>query len=370
MPVEFIGMIRTQDSSEITPTANGGADTAIDPDYVRAFARAHEAGGFDRVLIGSFSTAPDGWMVAAYAAAHTERLNFLIAHRPGFVAPTVAARQAITLDHFSNGRIALHIITGGSDAEQRKDGDWIGHDDRYRRTDEYLDVLTKTWTSAAPFDYAGDFYQIEGGFSDVKPVQQPRIPLYFGGASGPAVTVGAKHADVYALWGEPLAAVRERIAAVRAAAPPDRASDIRFSLSLRLILGDTEAAAWETARDYLTRITALKGGRPLEKAMAGSEAVGSQRLLEFAAKQEVFDKRLWTPIAAATGAAGNSTALVGTPEQIAESLLDYYDAGITTFLIRGFKPLEDATDYGRDILPLVRAGVAGRDRQAIATAAD
>lgn len=368
MPVEFIGMIRTRDASELTGPPHLINDTEIDPDYIRDFARAHEDNGFDRVLIGYYSTGPDGWAIASYAAAVTERLSFLIAHRPGFVAPTLAARKAITLDHLTGGRVALHIITGGSDGDQQMDGDWIGHDVRYRRTDEYLDILTRVWTSDQPFDHEGEFYKIKGAYSAIKPLQQPRIPLYFGGASGPAVTVGAKHADVYALWGEPLAAVKERIAAVRAAAPAGR--EIRFSLSLRLILGPTEEKAWEKARAYLERIVALRGG---VRVAAGSErpgAIGSQRLLDFAAQQDVFDKRLWTPIALATGAAGNTTALVGTPEQVAESLLDYYDAGITTILIRGFKPIEDAVAYGQQVLPLVKTEVARRDRDAASLTQD
>src|SRR5690606_40356979 len=137
------------------------------------------------------------------------------------------------------------------------------------------------------------------------------------GPPGRGVRGGARRADVYALWGEQLAGVRERIAAVRAAAPPGRTP--RFSLSLRLILGKTEAAAWEKAHAYLDRINALKGGRANETALARPGAVGAQRLLDFASQQEVFDKRLWTPIAAATGAAGNTTALVGTPDQVADS---------------------------------------------------
>ncbi len=362
MPVEFIGMLRTRDASELTGPPNTINDTVIDRNYIRDFARAHEDGGFDRVLIGYFSSGPDGWSIASYAAGLTERLSFLIAHRPGFVAPTLAARKAITLDHLTGGRIALHIITGGSDAEQQMDGDWIGHDVRYQRTDEYLDILKRVWTSDEPFDHEGEFYKIKGAYSAIKPLQQPQIPLYFGGASGPAVTVGAKHADVYALWGEPIAATKERIAAVRAAAPKDR--EIRFSLSLRLILGPTEEKAWEKAHAYLERIVSLRGGERVASGSARPGAVGSQRLLDFAAQQEVFDKRLWTPIALATGAAGNTTALVGTPEQVAESLLDYYDVGITTILIRGFKPLEDAIEYGRDVLPLVKAEVARRDRLA------
>lgn len=89
--------------------------------------------------------------------------------------------------------------------------------------------------------------------------------------------------------------------------------------------------------------------------------VGSQRLVEAARGGRVRDKRLWTELAALTGGSGNSTGLVGTGEQIAESLLDYYDLGITSFLIRGFDPLEDTIAYGREIIPLVRAAVAERD---------
>lgn len=360
MPVEFIGMIGTRPASEMDGPSVSIIGGSVDPAFVRDFARAHEDGGFDRVLIGYGSSGPEGFTVAAFAAAATERLGMLIAHRPGFVAPTLTARKAATLDHFTGGRIALHIITGGADAEQRRDGDWLDHDARYRRTDEYLDIVRRVWTSDAPFDHHGEFYHVASASSEVKPLQRPYVPLYFGGASGPAVTVGAKHADVYALWGEPVAAVRERIAEVRAAGAPFGRSP-RFSVSVRPILAATETKAWERAHAILERVQAARGGVKVAAGPARPQAVGSQRLLDFARQGEVHDKRLWTPIAAATGAAGNTTALVGTPEQVAESLLDYYDAGATTLLIRGFDPFQDAIDYGRDLIPLVRAEVARRD---------
>jgi alkanesulfonate monooxygenase len=360
MAVEFIGMIGTRPASELDGPAVSLIGGSVDRDFVRNFAQAHEDGGFDKVLIGYGSAGPDGWTVASYCASVTERLSFLIAHRPGFVAPTLAARKAATLDHFTGGRIALHIITGGSDAEQQRDGDWLDHDARYRRTDEYLDIVRATWTSDTPFDYEGEFYKLKNAFSEVKPLQKPHVPLYFGGASGPAVTVGAKQSDVYALWGEPLAAVRERMAEVRDVTPEGR--NPRFSVSVRPILASTEEKAWEKAHDYLNRIVAVRGGVKVASGPSRPQAVGSQRLLGFAAESEIHDKRLWTPIAAATGAGGNTTALVGTPDQVAESLLDYYDAGVTTLLIRGFDPLQDAVDYGRDLIPIVRSEVARRER--------
>jgi len=354
MGIEIIGMISTTLASELYGKSIIAG--AVEGEFIARFARAHEDGGFDRVLVGYGSTGADGFVVAAHAASVTSRLGYLIAHRPGFVAPTLTARKAATLDHVTGGRIALHIITGGSDVEQQRDGDFLDHDARYRRTDEYLEVLRRTWASDRPFDYEGEFYRVRGAFSEVKPLQRPAIPIYFGGASGPALAVGARHADVYALWGEPVAAIRQSIAEVRAAAPPERQP--RFSVSVRPILGPTEDQAWDRARAILARILELRGSA---SAPARPQSVGSQRLLDLATRGEVHDKRLWTAIAAATGAAGSTTALVGTPEQVAESLLDYYEAGATTLLIRGFDPLQDAIAFGRDLIPLVRAGIARRD---------
>jgi alkanesulfonate monooxygenase len=367
MPVEFIGMISTKDQSETR--LSGGP--VIDRDYTRRFARAHEDAGFDRVLIGYASSQPDGAQVAAYAAAHTERIGFLVAHRPGFIAPTLAARQFATLDEFTGGRIAVHIITGGNDAEQRRDGDYLTKDERYARTDEYLDIVKQAWTAAAPFSYQGQHYKVEDFYSDVKSPQRPRIRLYFGGSSDAAYRVGGKHADTYALWGEPLAETKQQIDSVsEAARNAGRADMPGISVSFRPILGPTEELAWERAHRILqvTRENVAdfrKRRRRQDWGLGGAqpENRGSQRLLAAAAKGELHDRALWTPLAAATGAAGNSTALVGTPETVAQALLDYVDLGVTTILIRGYDPYDDAIDYGRYLLPLVRDEVARRDAE-------
>jgi alkanesulfonate monooxygenase len=357
-------MISTRDQSEIRRSTG----PVVDRDYVRRFARAHEDAGFDRVLIGYASSEPDGTQVAAYAAAHTDRLSFLVAHRPGFVAPTLAARTFATLDQFTGGRIAVHIITGGNDREQRRDGDHLSKDERYDRTDEYLDILKQAWTSEAPFGYHGRYYQIEDFHTSVRSPQQPRIPLYFGGSSEAAYRVGGKQADVYALWGEPLAETAEQIASVRAAAAAaGRTEPLRISVSFRPILGPTEDLAWERAHRILettqANLESFKG--QWRWGLGGNEPQnrGSQRLLAAAAKGELHDRALWTPLASATGAAGNSTALVGTPETVAQALLDYVDIGVTTLLIRGYDPYDDAIDYGRHLLPLVREEAARRERQ-------
>jgi alkanesulfonate monooxygenase len=355
MPVEFIGMIATQLFSEVIPRRS----PFLDPGFTREFARVHEDAGFDRVLIGYFSYDADGFVVATDVLAHADRLGVLLAHRPGFVSPTVAARKLASVDQFSGGRLAVHVISGGSDAEQRKDGDYLDHDARYRRTDEYLDVLKKIWTATEPVDHEGEHYRFEGAWSEVRCVTEPHIPVYFGGSSDIAVEIAGKHADVYALWGEPLADAKAHIDRVRAEARK-WGRNPRVSLSLRPILAPTEDAAWERAYGILDAVR----GRVVSGGFSRREpgAVGSRRLLDAAARGEIHDKRLFTPLAAATGAAGNSTALVGTPEQVAESMLDYLDIGVTTLLIRGYDPMEDARAYG-EVVRLVREEVARRDRR-------
>src|SRR5262245_29545218 len=148
MPVEMIGWIAPRVSSEVLPPSG----PPFDADVIATTARIHRKADFDRALIGYFSDAPDGFLIAAHAAAKTSRLGLLLAHRPGFVSPTLAARKLATLDHLSGGRLAVHIIAGGSDSDQAKDGDFTDHAGRYRRVSEYIALLQRTWTSSAPFD--------------------------------------------------------------------------------------------------------------------------------------------------------------------------------------------------------------------------
>jgi alkanesulfonate monooxygenase len=357
MPVQFIGLISTQPSSEIhAPTG-----AVVQPAYTRELARAHEASGFDRVLIGYHSTSPDGFIMAADTFAHTERLGVLLAHRPGFVAPTVAARKLATLDQYSGGRLAVHIISGGSDAEQQRDGDYLDHGQRYRRSDEYLDILRKIWTATEPVNHEGEFYRFDGAYSEVRCAQQPHLPIYFGGSSDIALEISGRHADVYALWGEPLADAKAHIEQVKAVAAR-YGRNPGISLSLRPILAPTEDEAWERAYRILDTIK----GRVASSSYTPRQPtnVGSLRLLDAAARGDVHDQRLFTALSAATGAAGNSTALVGTPQQVAESMLDYLDIGVTALLIRGYDPLDDAIAYG-ELISLVRAEVDRRDRSAV-----
>jgi alkanesulfonate monooxygenase len=245
-----------------------------------------------------------------------------------------------------------------------------------------MSIARRIWSEDTPFDFDGEFFRYEGAFSSVKPVTPGGIPLYFGGASPPAIEVGAAEADLYAFWGEPRAAVAVRKETIDHAAQKF-GRKLRYSISLRPIIADTEAEAWEKA-EWIAELTAnrielakqrmaghkdtytgLGGERnatfSVDRDTGGTTSVGRKRLIEMSADKDVYDERLWMKVANLTGAAGNSTALVGTPEQVAEAMLGYYDLGITALVLKGFDPLADAVDFGERLLPLIRQGVADRD---------
>jgi alkanesulfonate monooxygenase len=357
MPVRIIGMIGVA-----PPTGDASLhviEGGISPAYLTQFARAHDAAGFDMALVGYSSSSAEGFLVALYAVMQTQRLSYLVAHRPGFVAPTLLARKMATFDHLTGGRLAVHIITGKSDDEQHGDGDFSPKDERYRRAAEYLQLMKLAWSNDRPFDFSGEFYRVEGAHSDVRPLQKPHPLLFFGGASPGALEMGARLCDVYAIYAEPLASTRERIVQFRAqAAALGRVPG--FNVSVRPIIAASEDAAWDKANGILAAMGGKKGWSRQEQA-AGPVDNAGKRLMRFALERDVHDERLWMPIARATGALGNTSCLVGTPEQVAEAILKYYRLGVDSFLIRGFDPLNDAIEFGRELIPRIKAGAAEID---------
>ena len=359
MPVRVVGMIGVA-----PPTGDATLhvlEGELSPDYVVQFARAHEAAGFDLALVGYSASSAEGFLVAQHAAARTERLGYLIAHRPGFVAPTLMARKIATFDHLTGGRLAVHIITGKTDEEQHGDGDFSPKAERYRRAAEYLEVMKLAWSSRTPFCFAGEFYRVAGAASDVRPLQEPHPLLFFGGASPGALDMGARHCDVYAIYAEPLASTRERITAFRAQAA-GFGRTVGFNVSVRPIIAPREGEAWDKANRILAGMTGKKGWSRQEGA-AGPVDNAGKRLMGFALERDVHDERLWMPIARATGALGNTSCLVGTPEQVADAMLAYYGLGVDSFLIRGFDPLNDTVEFGRELIPRLKAGACEIDRR-------
>ncbi|MFF2041602.1 LLM class flavin-dependent oxidoreductase [Kitasatospora sp. NPDC058170] len=363
MPVEFLGIAATGDGSETTPRSTA----AFDRDYTLRLARAHEDNGWDRVLFAYAAGAPDPAAGAAYIAARLDRLQILLAHRPNVSYPTYAAKTFATIDRISDGRLTVHFITGGNDHEQQREGDFLTKDQRYDRTREYIGIVKKAWTSREAFDHEGEHYRFNDFLSDVFPVQAPRPAVSFGGSSDAAYAAGGAEADIYCLWGEPLARTAEQIERVKEAARAAGRTDVpRIQVAFRPIIAPTEELAWEKAHRTVDTIRArreagdlVRRGRP--PGAFRPENTGSQRLVEIAEAGERYDRALWTPTAAATGGAGNSNALVGTPETVAQALLDYYDLGVDILSARGYALLDDAIDFGRYVIPIVREEVARRD---------
>ena len=376
MPVEFLGIAATGDGSETTPRTTA----AFDRDFTLRLARAHEDNGWDRVLFAYAAGAPDPAPAAAYIAARLDRLQILLAHRPNVSYPTFAAKTFATLDQISDGRLTVHFITGGNDHEQQREGDFVTKDQRYARTREYIGIVKRAWTSTEPFDHEGEYYRFNDFVSDVFPVQAPRPNVSFGGSSPAAYEAGGAEADIFCLWGEPLAQTAEQIETVKAAALAAGRTDVpRIQVAFRPIIAPTEELAWEKAHRTVATINERrKGGAFVRRQNLGvpgkggqgvgssadrytPENTGSQRLIAIAEAGERYDRALWTPTAAATGGAGNSNALVGTPETVAEALLDYYDLGVDVLSARGYALVDDAIDFGRYVIPIVREEVARRD---------
>jgi alkanesulfonate monooxygenase len=356
MPVEFVGGLFPR--NQLAP--RNAYNAKPDLEYLRDLAQAHEHAGFDRVLIANGGGEP--MFLAAHAAAHTERLGFMLAHRPALMAPTLAARYYATLDHITKGRIRLHTVTGH--APEPGYGETLEDKTaRYERAGEYLEIVKRTWTSDQPFDFEGKYFNIKGGFSPIKPVQQPHVPISLGGSSDAAYRVAVEHTDLYALWAEPLADIKERIEKLRSIAAQAGKPAPRVSLSVRLIIGPTEELAWEKAYSIAAQLKA-NTERAQNLFPNRGKSGGAQRQMEITARGDRHDRALWMGTSSAIGFDTDSTALVGTPDTIIESLLAYYDLGVTTFLNRGYEPLYDALDYGRWIIPAVREEVRRREQQA------
>ena len=352
MTVEFISAVNVNPGNELNKL--GRAD--IDVPFFTRYVNALEDAGFDYTLCAYGSAFQDQFAIANQIVARSERVTPIVALRPNTIYPTVAAKALATLDQFGAGRAVVHFISGGSDAEQAREGDYLTKDQRYARTAEYIDIVRRVWTSTEPFDHEGEFYKFENFVSLVRPTHGT-IPVSVGGSSAAAYRVGGSRGDIFGLWGEPLADTRDQIDAVhREAEQAGRTDRPRIWVTFRPIIAATEDLAWDKAHHILTRLekrSFFGAGDP--------QNAGSQRLLEIASRQDVHDRALWTPTASATGAAGASTALVGTPETVAAAILDYVDLGADLISIRGYDNLNDLIDYGRHILPLVRQELAHRE---------
>ncbi|GLU29066.1 LLM class flavin-dependent oxidoreductase [Brucella sp. NBRC 12950] len=358
MSVEIVGYVP---HTRATETSGLWWSSDFDVDYIEETALAHEEAGFDRVLVGTHSWSPDPWMIASHILGITKKLKVLVAHRPGPVEPTLAARQAITLDRIAGGgRLGLHIITGAPGGELQRDGDTLADELRYDRTAEYIDVLRKTWESDQPFDHSGRFYTVKQGFSSVRPVTQPMVS--FAGSSAGALAAGPGRADYYMVWGEPLAASEATFRELHGLAN-ERGRPLTISVSLRAIVAETEATAWQKAEDVYNRAasqlaTVGRADGNLKQMEQKADSFGALKLDTIARQKDVHDERLWLGFTRLVGRGGSTATLVGTLDQVTDSYLRYYQLGAGAFYLRGWDIAADAREYGRELIPTLRSKMA------------
>ncbi|MCS7475505.1 LLM class flavin-dependent oxidoreductase [Umezawaea endophytica] len=358
--VEFISLSHLNPSTELNPIPTRG----IDLEYFRTYVRSLEEGGYDYTLLPYGSGTADSFVLASAVGQLTERIKPIVALRPNTTFPLVGAQKLATLDQLTEGRAVVHLISGGSVAEQARQGDYLPKDRRYSRTSEYIDLLRRAWTEPAPFSHDGEFYRFDEFGPGFAPYDSP-IPISIGGQSDEAFQVGGEKADIFSFWGEPLDDLRGEIERVRAIARASGRTTLpRIWVTFRPIVAKTDELAWQKAHEYVAKIadtySRLAYGKQALQQKGVPQNVGSQRALSFAEKADLYDRALWTRTAAVTNAGGASTALVGSAETVAAAILDYVDAGADLVSIRGYDTLADAVDYGKHVLPLVRQEIAHR----------
>jgi alkanesulfonate monooxygenase len=320
-----------------------------DVGYIGQIARSAEQLGFQAALTPTSSWCEDAWILTAGLTQVTERLKFLVAFRPGLQSPTLAAQMAATYQRMSGGRLALNVVTGGDDAEQRRFGDHLDKRGRYARTGEFLHIVRALWTGE-PLHFAGEHYQLQ----DAHLYAQPEWPdVYFGGSSPEALEVAARYADVYLTWGEPPAQVAEKLDRVRAAAD-EQGRELRFGIRLHVITRDTAEEAWQEADRLLAGLdpVAVQGAQESQRA---SQSEGQRRMTALhngrTDSLEVAPN-LWAGVGLVRGGAG--TALVGSHEEVADRIAGYHELGIDEFILSGYPHLEEAYRVGEGVMPVLR----------------
>ncbi|MFD4647164.1 LLM class flavin-dependent oxidoreductase [Streptomyces sp. NPDC055817] len=334
-----------------TPVTAAGGDRPPSIGYLTQIARAAEDLGFVGALTPTGAWCEDAWLTTAMLSQQTERLKFLVAFRPGFVSPTLAAQMASTYQRQTGGRLLLNVVTGGESREQRAYGDFLDKDARYARTGEFLEIVRGLW--------AGDTVDLAGEHLQVQDARLARLPdpvpeVYFGGSSPVAGEIAARHSDVYLTWGEPPAQVAEKIARIRGLAEKEGRT-VRFGIRLHVITRDTSEQAWAEA-DRLLQGFDPATVRSVQEGLARSESEGQQRMLALhggSSGSLEIHPNLWAGIGLVRGGAG--TALVGSHDEVADRVEEYHRIGIDEFVLSGYPHLEEAYWFGEGILPRLHA---------------
>ena len=340
-------------------TSDGARPVTLN--YLKQIAQAADGLGYHGVLIPTGRSCEDSWVVASALAPLTERLRYLVAIRPGIISPTVSARMTATLDRLSGGRLLINVVTGGDPDENRGDGIHLSHSERYEVTDEFLRIWRRVLQGES-VDFEGKHFKVENAKALYPPVQKPYPPLYFGGSSDAAHDLAAEQLDVYLTWGEPPAAVAEKITDVRARAAR-HGRTVKFGIRLHVIVRETAEEAWQAADRLIAHISDDTIAAA-QQSFARFDSEGQRRMAALHGgrrDQLEIAPNLWAGVGPVRGGAG--TALVGDPQQVAARIKEYADLGIESFIFSGYPHLEEAYRFAELVFPLLPepyASLAGR----------
>ncbi|KAI3598167.1 FMNH2-dependent alkanesulfonate monooxygenase [Cupriavidus necator H850] len=359
--MQVFWFIPTHGDSRYLGTSEGAREVSFD--YLKQVAVAADTLGYEGVLIPTGRSCEDPWVAASALAAVTQRLKFLVAVRPGLMAPTLAARMAATFDRISNGRLLINLVTGGDTAELEGDGLFLDHTARYEASAEFLRIWRQVLAASHDgdkVDYEGKHLSVKGATVLYPPLQQPHPRVYFGGSSAPAHALAGEQVDTYLTWGEPPADVAQKLDDVRRQAAR-HGRTVKFGIRLHVIVRETEAAAWAAADDLISRLDDETVARAQavfakmdsegQRRMAALHAGGARRTREALE----ISPNLWAGVGLVRGGAG--TALVGDPHTVAERMREYAELGIDTFVLSGYPHLEEAYRFAELVFPLLPRSV-------------
>ncbi len=351
--MKIFWFIPTHGDSRYLGTSKGGRQ--VDHAYMKQIAVAVDNLGYEGVLIPTGRSCEDPWITAASLIDATKNLKFLVALRPGVTTPALAARMAATFDRLSNGRVLLNLVTGGDEQELKGDGVYEDHATRYQTAAEYTkiwrEILTRSHTGES-FTFHGERLSVDDAKLLYPPVQQPYPPLWFGGSSEAAQELAAEQVDTYLTWGEPPAAVEEKIQTMQAKSAA-KGRRLNYGIRLHVIVRETSAEAWAAA-DELIRYVDDATIAAAQKKFRQMDSVGQRRMAELhngdKSKLEV-SPNLWAGVGLVRGGAG--TALVGDPQTVADRIQEYADLGINTFIFSGYPHLEESIRFAELVFPLL-----------------
>lgn len=310
--------------------------------YISRLARRSEEIGFDLTLVAELNLndikgpeAPslDAWSTAAALAAVTHRLELMVAVRPTFHNPALLAKQAANIDHISNGRVSLNVVSSWWAEEARKYGvQFDQHDDRYARTSEWLDVVDQAW-KADHVTYHGKYYRVDDLVLQPKPVSRPRPVIYAGGESEAAKNLIAQKCDAYVMHGDPPEKVREKIRDLSARREKFGLPRMQFGVAAYAIVRDSD----REAQKDLQRITDVK-----------QNAAGYQNYQQWLANTQLEQRVSLEDYSVSNR--GLRSGLVGKPEDVSERIAEFEDAGVDLLLLQFSPQLEEMERFSSQVI--------------------